>query len=51
MKITGITAYAVQLPLKEASYSWNTQSYAAFDSTVVVTPLWDVLGDPIFAIT
>jgi len=36
VKITGITAYAVQLPLKEGSYSWNTQSYAAFDSTVVV---------------
>lgn len=36
MKITGIKAYAVDLPLKEGSYNWGTQSYAAFDSTVVV---------------
>ena len=36
MKITAITAYAVELPLKEGSYSWNTQSFASFDSTVVV---------------
>ncbi|MFT7475014.1 MAG: L-alanine-DL-glutamate epimerase-like enolase superfamily enzyme [Verrucomicrobiales bacterium] len=36
MRITGITAYAVQLPLKEGSYSWNTQSFSSFDSTVVV---------------
>jgi len=36
MKITGVSAYAVDLPLKEGSYSWGTQSYAAFDSTVVV---------------
>jgi L-alanine-DL-glutamate epimerase-like enolase superfamily enzyme len=36
MRITGITAYAVQLPLKEGAYSWGTQSYDAFDSTVVV---------------
>jgi L-alanine-DL-glutamate epimerase-like enolase superfamily enzyme len=36
MQITGVSAYAVDLPLKEGSYSWGTQSYAAFDSTVVV---------------
>ena len=36
MQITGVSAYAVDLPLKEGSYSWGTQSYAAFDSTIVV---------------
>ncbi|MGI9606940.1 MAG: cis-3-hydroxy-L-proline dehydratase [Acidimicrobiales bacterium] len=36
MRITGITAYAVALPLSEGSYSWNTQSFPAFDSTVIV---------------
>lgn len=36
MQVTGVSAYAVDLPLKEGSYSWGTQSYAAFDSTVVV---------------
>ncbi len=36
MLITGLRAYAVQLPLTEGSYSWNTQSFAAFESTVVV---------------
>lgn len=36
MKITAISAYAVELPLKEGSYSWNTQSFPSFDSTVVV---------------
>jgi L-alanine-DL-glutamate epimerase-like enolase superfamily enzyme len=36
MHITKLAAYAVDLPLKEGSYSWGTQSYAAFDSTVVV---------------
>ncbi len=35
MRITGVRAYAVQLPLAEGSYSWNTQSFAAFDSTIV----------------
>lgn len=36
MKITRVAAYAVDLPLKEGSYSWGTQSYPSFDSTVVV---------------
>lgn len=36
MKITGITGYQVDLPLKEGAYSWSTQSFAAFDSTVVI---------------
>ena len=36
MKITKISAYQVDLPMKEGSYSWSTQSFAAFDSTVVI---------------
>lgn len=36
MRITRVSAYAVDLPLKEGAYSWNTQSYASFDSTVLV---------------
>lgn len=36
MKITGLKIYQVDLPLKEGSYSWSNQSFAAFDSTVVV---------------
>ena len=36
MKITRITAYQVDLPLKEGSYSWSNQSFSAFDSTVVI---------------
>lgn len=36
MRITNVAAYAVELPLQEGSYSWGAQSYAAFDSTVVV---------------
>ncbi len=36
MKITGVTAYAVDLPLKEGGYSWGRQSFPSFDSTVVV---------------
>lgn len=36
MKITRVTGYQVDLPLKEGSYSWSNQSFAAFDSTVVV---------------
>ena len=36
MKITGITAFKVDLPLKEGGYSWGTQSFPSFDSTVVV---------------
>ncbi|MEM7171831.1 MAG: cis-3-hydroxy-L-proline dehydratase [Pseudomonadota bacterium] len=35
MKITRIAIYQVDLPLKEGSYSWSTQSFASFDSTVV----------------
>ena len=35
MKITKIRLYQVRLPMKEGSYSWANQSYAAFDSTVV----------------
>jgi L-alanine-DL-glutamate epimerase-like enolase superfamily enzyme len=36
MRISSVTAYAVELLLKEGAYSWGTQSYPAFDSTVVV---------------
>ena len=36
MKVTRVRAYAVDLPLKEGSYSWGTQSFPSFDSTVVV---------------
>ncbi len=36
LKITGIRTYQVDLPMKEGSYSWSTQSFSAFDSTVVV---------------
>lgn len=36
MKITRISIHQVDLPLKEGSYSWATQSFAAFDSTVVI---------------
>ncbi len=36
MKITRISIHQVDLPLKEGSYSWSTQSFAAFDSTVVI---------------
>ena len=36
MKITRISTYQVDLPLREGSYSWSTQSFSAFDSTVVV---------------
>lgn len=35
MKISRISIYQVDLPMKEGAYSWATQSYAAFDSTVV----------------
>ena len=35
MKITEIRIYAVDLPMKEGSYSWSTQSFGRFDSTVV----------------
>lgn len=36
MKITKISIYQVDLPMKEGSYSWSNQSFAAFDSTVVI---------------
>jgi len=36
VKITAISVHAVELPLKEGSYSWNVQSFPSFDSTVVV---------------
>ena len=36
MKITRISIYQVDLPMKEGSYSWSTQSFSAFDSTVVI---------------
>ena len=35
MKIVTIRVYQVDLPMKEGSYSWSTQSFSAFDSTVV----------------
>ncbi|MBY8975526.1 mandelate racemase/muconate lactonizing enzyme family protein [Rhodobacteraceae bacterium NNCM2] len=35
MKITRISVYQADLPLKEGFYSWNTQSFTAFDTTVV----------------
>ncbi|WP_118179335.1 cis-3-hydroxy-L-proline dehydratase [Paraburkholderia phosphatilytica] len=36
MKITKISLYQIDLPLKEGSYSWSTFSFASFDSTVIV---------------
>ena len=36
MKITRISGYQIDLPLKEGSYSWSNQSFSAFDSTIVV---------------
>ncbi|MEL7469277.1 MAG: cis-3-hydroxy-L-proline dehydratase [Pseudomonadota bacterium] len=36
MKITRISIYQVDLPLKEGSYSWASQSFAAFDTTAVI---------------
>jgi cis-L-3-hydroxyproline dehydratase len=36
LKITKISLYQVDLPLKEGSYSWSTFSFASFDSTVIV---------------
>jgi L-alanine-DL-glutamate epimerase-like enolase superfamily enzyme len=35
MKITRITLYRAKLPMTEGSYSWASQSHAAFDTTVV----------------
>ncbi|MBV4477645.1 cis-3-hydroxy-L-proline dehydratase [Pseudomonas botevensis] len=36
MKITKISIYQVDLPLKEGAYSWSTQSFSAFDSTLLI---------------
>lgn len=36
MEITAVSAYSVDLLLKEGSYSWGTQSFPSFDSTVFV---------------
>lgn len=36
MKITGIAVHRADLPMKEGAYSWGGQSFAAFDSTVVI---------------
>ncbi|MBT5434415.1 MAG: mandelate racemase/muconate lactonizing enzyme family protein [Rhodospirillaceae bacterium] len=36
MKIIRISAYQVDLPMKEGAYCWGGQSFAAFDSTVVL---------------
>ena len=36
MKISRISIYQVDLPMKEGTYSWSTQSFEAFDSTVVI---------------
>ncbi|AQH02875.1 mandelate racemase [Burkholderia sp. KK1] len=36
MKITKISLYQVDLPLKEGKYSWSTYSFASFDSTVLI---------------
>lgn len=35
MKITAISLYAADLPMKEGSYSWAGQSFSAFDTTIV----------------
>ena len=35
MKINRIALYAVDLPMKEGSYSWSNQSFSAFESTIV----------------
>ena len=36
MRIICIRVFRADLPLKEGSYSWSTQSHAAFDTTVVL---------------
>ena len=35
MKIVRLTVYQVALPMTEGAYSWSTQSFEAFDSTVL----------------
>ena len=41
MKIKRLSIYQVDLPMKEGAYSWSTQSFSAFDSTVVVIGMID----------
>ena len=36
MKITKISVHKADLPMKEGAYSWGGQSFAAFDTTVVI---------------
>ncbi len=36
MEITRISVYQVDLPIKAGAYKWADQSFAAFDSTVVI---------------
>lgn len=36
LKITKISAFQVDLPLKEGAYSWHIHTYSSFDSTIVV---------------
>ena len=36
MRITCIRVFRAELPMKEGSYSWSTQSHATFDTTVVL---------------
>ena len=36
MKITKISIYQVDLPMKEGAYSWSVHSFASFDSSVVI---------------
>ena len=36
MKITKISAYQIDLPMKEGAYSWGDQSHPAFGTTVVL---------------
>ena len=35
MKVTALTLYAADLPMKEGRYSWAGQSFTAFDTTIV----------------
>jgi L-alanine-DL-glutamate epimerase-like enolase superfamily enzyme len=35
MKIVRVSAYQVNLPMREGVYSWSTQSFPAFDTTVL----------------
>ena len=44
MKISRISVYQIDLPMKEGTYQWSTQSFAAFDSTVVIIETDDGLN-------